>query len=52
MPLAEMTRAHIIDGRERRKATPSQANNFLNTMRSLFRWATGFRMVRPTRPRT
>jgi integrase len=39
MPLAEMTRAHILDGRERRKATPSQANNFLNTMRSLFKWA-------------
>jgi integrase len=39
MPYAEVKRAHIIDGRERRKATPSQANNFLNTMRSLFRWA-------------
>ena len=39
MPLGEMTRAHILDGRERRKATPSQANNFLNTMRSLFKWA-------------
>jgi integrase len=39
MPLAEMTRAHIVAGRERRKDTPSQANNFLNTMRSLFKWA-------------
>ena len=30
----------IVKGREKRAATPSQANNFLNTMRSLFRWAT------------
>ena len=45
MPLAEMTRAHILDGRERRKATPSQANNFLNTMRSLFKWAKDFELV-------
>jgi integrase len=45
MPLADMTRAHILDGRERRKATPSQANNFLNTMRSLFRWAKDSELV-------
>ncbi len=45
MPLAEITRTHILDGRERRKATPSQANNFLNTMRSLFKWAREFELV-------
>jgi integrase len=38
-PFAAITKATIIAGRERRKATPSQANNFLNTMRSLFKWA-------------
>jgi integrase len=38
-PLSSIGKAAIIDGRERRAKTPSQANNFLNTMRSLFRWA-------------
>jgi integrase len=39
MPFSSITRQHIIDGRERRKATPSQANNFLGVMRALFAWA-------------
>ena len=39
MPYREVTRALIIDGRERRAKTPSQANNFLNTMRAVFTWA-------------
>lgn len=38
-PFREIGKAEIIAGRERRSATPSQANNFLNTMRSLFKWA-------------
>lgn len=38
-PYLEMTREQIVKGRERRKDTPSQANNFLNTMRALFSWA-------------
>jgi hypothetical protein len=38
-PFREIGKAEIIAGRERRAATPSQANNFLNTMRSLFKWA-------------
>jgi integrase len=38
-PLLDVTRADIVDGRERRAKTPSQANNFLNTMRALFAWA-------------
>jgi integrase len=45
MPLAEVTRARIIDGRERRQKTPSQANNFLNTMRALFAWARDAELV-------
>jgi integrase len=38
-PYTVITKAKIIEGRERRKSTPSQANNFLNTMRALFDWA-------------
>lgn len=38
-PFAKIRAEHIADGRERRAATPSQANNFLNTMRALFAWA-------------
>jgi integrase len=41
MPLSAVDRDAIIDGRERRAKTPSQANNFLNTMRALFSWAVG-----------
>ena len=39
MPLSAVTRDAIIAGRERRAKTPSQANNFLNTMRAVFSWA-------------
>lgn len=39
MPLSEMTKARVIRGREDRARTPSQANNFLNTLRALFDWA-------------
>ena len=51
MPLSALTRAHIVDGREDRAKTPSQANNFLNTMRALFTWATEAELVAadPTR---
>jgi integrase len=38
-PLSVVNRKMIIDGRERRRDTPSQANNYLNTMRHLFAWA-------------
>jgi integrase len=38
-PYRAVTRAHIVDGRERRAKTPSQARNFLDAMRGLFRWA-------------
>ncbi len=39
IPFAAITRAKIIEGRENRKATPNQANNFIKSMRGLFRWA-------------
>lgn len=38
-PYKAITRKAVIDGRERRKDTPSQARNFLDAMRGLFRWA-------------
>jgi integrase len=38
-PFAAIDRKTVIEGRERRAKTPSQANNFLNTLRSLFAWA-------------
>ena len=38
-PFVSVTRATIIAGKDRRKETPFAANNFLKTMRGLFRWA-------------
>lgn len=35
----DITRKIIVQGREDRAATPSQARNFLDAMRGLFRWA-------------
>lgn len=35
----DITRKAIIDGRERRESTPSQARHFVVAMRGLFRWA-------------
>lgn len=37
--IAKIGRADIVAGRDRRQATPSQANNYLNTMRAVFTWA-------------
>jgi integrase len=39
-PASKITRAHIVDGRDRRAATPAQARHFIDTMRSLYEWAT------------
>ena len=36
---ASIAERHVHDGRERRMATPAAANNFLKTMRALFKWA-------------
>lgn len=38
-PYAQITRADIVAGREKRKDHASAANNWLNTMRKLFEWA-------------
>ena len=37
--IEDIDAAAIRAGRERRQATPAAANNFLKTMRALFRWA-------------
>lgn len=37
--IEDVTTADIREGREKRKDTPAAANNFLKTMRALFRWA-------------
>lgn len=37
--LTEITRTHIVEGRERRAKTPAAARHFIETMRGLFRWA-------------
>jgi len=39
VPFSAVTRAKIVEGRERRKATPAQANVFIKVMRGLFDWA-------------
>lgn len=41
----KVNRASIVAGREKRAATPSQARNFLDAMRGLFRWALEAGMV-------
>jgi len=45
-PFAQVTRAAIIAGRDRRHVTPAQARHFLETMRGLFRWATDAQLVK------
>jgi hypothetical protein len=39
MPISELTRKAIVMGREDRKDTPAQANNFIKLMRGLCKWA-------------
>ena len=38
-PFRDISKQNIINAREKRKDTPSQARNFLDAMRGLFRWA-------------
>jgi integrase len=38
-PLSAINKAAVIDGVDRRAATPFQAKNFLTTMRGMFEWA-------------
>jgi len=39
IPVEHITKAIVLAGRESRQKTPSQANNYLNCLRSLFAWA-------------
>jgi integrase len=45
-PLAKITTAVIMAGRDRRANTPYQARHFLDAMRGLFRWAVKARLVK------
>jgi integrase len=45
-PFTAIAAATIEAGRDRREATPSQARNFLDAMRGLFRWAKKAKHVR------
>jgi integrase len=49
-PIAKVTKAAIVAGRDRRAKTPFQARHFLDAMRGLFRWAVdaGLVTVDPT----
>ena len=60
-PYAKITSRSIEAGRDRRKATPSQARNFLDALRGVFRWAKKAKLVKvdptadvdaPKRPKT
>lgn len=48
---ADITRADINRGKEKRASTPAQARNFLDAMRGLFKWAEAAEMVE-TNPTT
>jgi integrase len=45
-PIARITKASIVAGRDRRSQTPFQARHFLDTMRGLFRWAVEAEIVK------
>jgi len=45
-PIARVTKAAIVAGRDRRAKTPFQARHFLDTMRGLFRWAVDAGLVK------
>lgn len=45
-PADKIKRSHIVEGRERRAATPVQSRHFIDAMRGLFRWATEAQHVR------
>lgn len=38
-PFKSITKKHVMAARDRRKDTPSQARNFLDALRGLFKWA-------------
>ena len=45
MPLDKLSKPMVLAGREERQHTPSQANNFLNTLRHFLSWAVDFSAV-------
>ena len=45
LPFAQVDEMAIVEGRERRAATPSAANNYLKVMRALFSWAKEMRFM-------
>ena len=60
-PIAKITTAVIMAGRDRRANTAAQARNFLDAMRGLFRWAVKAQVIKadptigvdnPPRPKT
>jgi integrase len=46
IPFRLITQQHIADGRDRRRETPSQARNFLDAVRGMFRWALEARHIK------
>ena len=48
-PFAAIDRGKIAEGRDRRRLTPNQANNFIKSMRGLFAWAVE-RGIAPSNP--
>jgi integrase len=45
-PLANITKASVVAGRDRRASTPFQARHFLDTIRGIFRWAVEASLVK------
>ena len=44
-PITAITRKKVLEGLDRRGATPSQANNYLKTVRGMFEWAKSYEHV-------
>lgn len=44
-PISWTDRTAIVEGRDRRAATPFQARHFIDTMRGIFKWAVDARLV-------
>lgn len=44
--LATIDKQAIVDGRDKRRSTPSQARHFVNSMRYLFKWAVDSNLVK------
>jgi integrase len=46
VPFTEITRKKIVEGRDRRSATPTMARHFVDTMRAMFEWAVDAEIVK------